>query len=147
MSEPHTRLDEAMKARSIEIGKRWVRIAREAKITTSALGGIRRGEYKPSAHTARALEDALEWAHGSIERILAGGEPTVVVQKSDTDSAKAVDDVVSVAKDPLAGLPEDPDERLTAILQRQEDLAEQQRALATELRELLGDERSGRETG
>lgn len=75
MSEPRTRLDQAMTERSLEIRKRWVQIAREADITTSALSGIRRGQYKPGPHTARALEDALQWAPGSIAAILNGGEP------------------------------------------------------------------------
>jgi transcriptional regulator with XRE-family HTH domain len=76
MPEPRTRLDQAMTARSLELKKRWVKVAQEAGITTSALSGIRRGEYNPSPHTARALEDALRWEHGSIDEILAGGEPT-----------------------------------------------------------------------
>jgi len=65
-----------MRERGIELGKRWVQIAREAGITTSALGGIRRGQYRPSPHTARALERALKWEPGSIDAILAGGDPT-----------------------------------------------------------------------
>jgi transcriptional regulator with XRE-family HTH domain len=76
MPEPHTRLDQAMTARSLELGKRWVQIARDAGITTSALSGIRRGEYRPSALTARRLEDALRWEYGSIDAILDGGQPT-----------------------------------------------------------------------
>lgn len=75
MSGERTPLDQAMTERSLHVKKRWVDIAREAGITTSALSGIRRGEYKPSAHTARALEDALHWEHGSIEAILTGGKP------------------------------------------------------------------------
>lgn len=76
MSEPHERLNRAMLERGVELRKKWVHIAREAKITTSALSGIRRGEYRPSVHTARALEDALEWEPGSIAAILDGGDPT-----------------------------------------------------------------------
>lgn len=74
-NEPHQRLDRAMRERGIELGKRWVQIAREAGITTSALGGIRRGQYRPSPHTARALERALQWESGSVDAILAGGDP------------------------------------------------------------------------
>lgn len=77
MSASRTPLDLAMTERSLHVRKRWVDIAREAAITTSALSAIRRGEYRPSAHTARALEDALRWEHGSIDAILAGGEPTL----------------------------------------------------------------------
>lgn len=76
MSEPHERLDRAMAARGVELKKRWVQLAREAEISTAALGAIRRGEYRPSPHTARALDAALEWEAGSVEAILAGGDPT-----------------------------------------------------------------------
>lgn len=75
MSQPHERLDKAMRRRGIQLGKRWVQIAADAGITTSALGAIRRGEYRPSAHTAAALDEALEWVPGSVERILEGGDP------------------------------------------------------------------------
>lgn len=105
MSEPRTRLDQAMNARSLELKKRWVHIAKEADITTSALSGIRRGEYKPSAHTARALEDALHWAHGSIEQILAGGEPT-----------------------PLEDIPPPAERRSERIVPSDEELAQMNRA-------------------
>ena len=93
MSASRTPLDLAMAERSLHVRKRWVDIAREAGITTSALSGIRRGEYRPSAHTARALEDALGWEHGSIEAILNGGEPTVkavrVTEAAEPDEGQA----------------------------------------------------------
>jgi transcriptional regulator with XRE-family HTH domain len=81
MSQPHERLSEAMRRRGLQLGKRWVHIAKEAGITTSALGAIRRGEYRPSPHTAAALDDVLAWETGSVERILDGGEPTVREQR------------------------------------------------------------------
>jgi hypothetical protein len=90
-----------MTARSLELKKRWVKIAQDAGITTSALSGIRRGQYKPSAHTARALEDALQWGHGSIETILAGGDPTPLNAPEMTDSGRAADDL-SVEREPTA---------------------------------------------
>jgi transcriptional regulator with XRE-family HTH domain len=73
--EPHERLDLAMTKRSLDVKKRWVQIAKEAGVSTAALGAIRRGEYRPSPHTARGIEDALEWEPGSIDAILAGGQP------------------------------------------------------------------------
>lgn len=78
MSEPHERLGQAMNARRLDLRKQWKDIATGAKISTAALGAIRRGEYKPSALTARGIEDALDWEHGSVDAILAGGEPTPV---------------------------------------------------------------------
>ncbi|WP_329520553.1 helix-turn-helix domain-containing protein [Spirillospora sp. NBC_01491] len=79
MSEPHERLDQAMQERGLELKKRWVNIADDAGVTTSALGAIRRGEYRPSPHTARGIETALQWAPGSVDAILGGGQPTPVV--------------------------------------------------------------------
>lgn len=90
-----SRLDRAMRARSLELRKRWVQIAKEADITTSALGAIRRGEYRPSPHTAKALERALEWEPGSIESILDGGNPAPVPARSGqaVDSAAEWDEI------------------------------------------------------
>jgi len=73
--EPHERLDRAMRARGLELKKRWVDISRETGISTAALGAFRRGEYRPSPHTAQAIDAAYHWELGSVERILAGGEP------------------------------------------------------------------------
>jgi transcriptional regulator with XRE-family HTH domain len=73
--QPHERLDRLMTARSLELRKRWVKIAKEAGVSVAALGAIRRGEYRPSPHTARGIEDALQWAHGSVDTIYAGGDP------------------------------------------------------------------------
>lgn len=81
MSLTHERLSEEMRQRGIKLGKRWVQIAKDADITTSALGAIRRGEYRPSPHTAAALDEALGWEVGSVEAILDGGEPTVREQR------------------------------------------------------------------
>lgn len=78
MSEPHQRLDKAMNARRLDLGKQWKDIAGEAGISTAALGAMRRGEYRPSQLNARRLEDALQWEHGSIDAIWADAEPTPI---------------------------------------------------------------------
>lgn len=94
MSQPHERLSEAMRQRGLQLGKRWVHIAKEAGITTSALGAIRRGEYRPSAHTAAALDGTLGWESGSVEAILDGGEPIIRERpvQSPMDEAEAMMD-------------------------------------------------------
>lgn len=78
MPAPHERLDHAMSARRLDLGKQWKDIATEAGISTAALGAIRRGENKPSPLTARRLEEALQWERDSIEATLEGGEPTPI---------------------------------------------------------------------
>jgi transcriptional regulator with XRE-family HTH domain len=95
MSAPHERLDQAMNARRLDLRMQWKHIAREARISTAALGAIRRGEYSPSPLTARGIEDALQWERGSIAAILEGGEPTPLVDRHVElrDSARAEDDL------------------------------------------------------
>jgi transcriptional regulator with XRE-family HTH domain len=89
MSEPHERLDQAMNTRRLDLGKQWKDIAGEAGISTAALGAIRRGEYRPSQLNARRLEDALQWAHGSIETVYADGEPTPI-RRSPSERVQAM---------------------------------------------------------
>ena len=75
MAQPdaRARLADLMDQRRLDLRKQWKDVARGADISTAALGAIRRGEYKPSSLTARGIEDALEWEHGSIDAILHGG--------------------------------------------------------------------------
>lgn len=74
--KPFERLDEAMNRRRLELRMNWREVAEAATVSYTALRAIRRGEYKPTELTARALDEALQWAHGSVASILAGGEPT-----------------------------------------------------------------------
>jgi len=75
VTSPHERLDEAMNGRRLDLGMTWGELAVTAKIAEVTLRAIRRGANLPTSLTKRRLEDALEWEHGSIEAILAGGEP------------------------------------------------------------------------
>lgn len=77
MSEPYERLDRAMEERRLALRMSWAQLARSADISPQALRSMRRGEYRPSRLTARALDEALEWELGSVEAILAGGEPVL----------------------------------------------------------------------
>jgi transcriptional regulator with XRE-family HTH domain len=76
MPEPHERLDEAMNQRRLELRLKWRDLASTAGVTYEALRAIRRGESRPTEFTARALDEVLHWASGSIHAILNGGEPT-----------------------------------------------------------------------
>lgn len=76
MPEPHERLDEAMNQRRLELRLKWRDLANAAGITYEALRAIRRGESRPTEFTARALDEVLRWAPGSVYAILNGGEPT-----------------------------------------------------------------------
>lgn len=127
MSEPHERLDRAMAARGLVLKKRWTQIAGAAGISTAALGAIRRGEYKPSPHTARGLDDALEWEQGSVEAILAGGEPTAAPEKpAGPDRPTVPPEVVELL-----------DQRLAEVTER---IAAREVRIVEALRKALGDE-------
>lgn len=64
--EPHERLAEAMSNRRLELRMTWKQVAAVAGISVEALGAIRRGTYKPTDLTARGLDDALQWGHGTV---------------------------------------------------------------------------------
>lgn len=108
MSEPYERLDSAMNARRLDLRMNWREVSTAAGISYEALRGIRRGDYRPSELTARALDDALRWERGSVEAILAGGDPMPIRRHAPDD-----DDF-----DPIAQLErmEDADPRILSIL-------------------------------
>ena len=130
MSGTRTRLDQAMDKRRLDLRKQWKDIASAAGVSTAALGAIRRGEYKPSSLTARGIEDALQWGHGSIEAILAGGEPTLLEDAGAPESGSS----------PEAGLAEQLAERLRWFEEdnerRQQETAERMKRLETEIERL-----------
>lgn len=74
-----TSLGKHMEARSLELGLTWSAVARISEVDRETLRkmrfglGGRRG-FAPV--TKRAVEDALQWQHGSIDTILAGEDPT-----------------------------------------------------------------------
>lgn len=73
--KPHERLDALMNERRLELGMRWNNVASDADISVAALRAIRNGDYRAGELTARHIEDALRWQHGSIQAVLDGGEP------------------------------------------------------------------------
>jgi hypothetical protein len=58
--------------------KTWVEQARAAgyKLSTETVRAVRRGDYAPTRPVARALEFMAGWEPGSVEAVMAGGEPT-----------------------------------------------------------------------
>ncbi|MCZ4609707.1 hypothetical protein O3S80_39265 [Streptomyces sp. Lzd4kr] len=75
MPEPHERLDEGMNQRRLELRMNWREVAQAADISYEALRAVRRGDYRPTELTARTIDNALQWAPGSVYAILEGGEP------------------------------------------------------------------------
>lgn len=70
--EPHKQLSDVMDERRLAMGLSWKVVAERARVSAEALRAIRRGDYRPSALTARGLEDVLELPHGTIHSILDG---------------------------------------------------------------------------
>lgn len=102
MPEPHERLEEAMKARRLDLRMNWRELATAAHISYEALRSIRRGDYRPSDITARDLDDALKWQHGSVLGLLdnaaqpvpiaepaAEREPTVAELRAEIEAERA----------------------------------------------------------
>jgi|SRR5690606_7104785 len=73
---PHERLAQAIEARRGELGLSLREVAERAGITGETLRAVRRGSNEPSQLTKRGIERALRWAPGSVDAILAGGDPT-----------------------------------------------------------------------
>lgn len=78
MTEPFERLDEAMNRRRVQLRMNWREVSDAAGISYTALRAIRKGEYRPTELTARGLDDALQWTHGSVYAVLDGGDPTPI---------------------------------------------------------------------
>ena len=65
------------------------------------LRAIRKGERRPNAVTRARLESALQWESGSVDAVLAGGEPTPVdtsqPKRTDRDELDAVEEILQAA--------------------------------------------------
>lgn len=61
-----------MLKRRLDLGLRWNKLAEAAGISPEALRAIRRGQYRPSPDTARALDNALQWTPGSVDGFYEG---------------------------------------------------------------------------
>lgn len=77
-STPRQALAQHMDARRSALRKRWADVAADAGLTTEGLRSIRKDEQEIRPLSKRGIEDALRWAPGSIDAILAGREPTVL---------------------------------------------------------------------
>ena len=74
------RLGHHVVSRRVALGFRTrTDLASSLKFTVRTLADIEHGVRKASAGTYAILENKLSWAPGSIETILAGGEPTDTV--------------------------------------------------------------------
>jgi DNA-binding XRE family transcriptional regulator len=78
MPQPPERLDSVMNERRLKLRMNWREVAQAADISYEALRAIRKGNYRPTELTARALDEALQWTPGSVHAVLDDGEPMPV---------------------------------------------------------------------
>lgn len=77
-SAPRQQLAQHMDARRSALGKRWADVAADAGLTTEGLRTIRKSDADIRPLSKQGIERALGWAQGSVDAILAGGEPTLI---------------------------------------------------------------------
>lgn len=73
--QSRARLAKLLDERRAELRLRWRDVAEQAGITVEGLRTLRIGTGRIRSTTKRGLEDALRWRPGSIDRILADGDP------------------------------------------------------------------------
>lgn len=64
-----------MEDRRLELGLLWEQVAELTGLSTQGLRDVREKSGRPRPLTKQAIEKALHWEPGSIDLILAGGEP------------------------------------------------------------------------
>jgi hypothetical protein len=74
--EARERLAEFMDRRRIDLRLTWREVADAGGISYEALRAARNGVGDIRSLTQAGVEDGLQWEHGSVARILAGGDPT-----------------------------------------------------------------------
>ncbi|MEH0564689.1 helix-turn-helix domain-containing protein [Streptomyces scabiei] len=84
--EPLTRLAEHIERRIAELALEYAEVCRRAGVSDETLMKIRKGASARSS-TYRKLETALQWEHGSIATVLAGGKPTPLAVQGAGESA------------------------------------------------------------
>lgn len=70
------RLSWLMDERRQELRLTWDVVAQSAGLSREGLRRVREGDRGMRTLTKRGIEDALNWEPGSVDAILAGGEPT-----------------------------------------------------------------------
>lgn len=72
------RLAQHMEDRRVDLALRWADVAVRADVSTETLRQARQGPGAIRPLTKRGIERALGWEQGSVDRILAGGNPVPI---------------------------------------------------------------------
>jgi transcriptional regulator with XRE-family HTH domain len=113
-----------MEKRRLELRLKWTQVAEQADMSQAGLGAIRRGERSPSSLARARIEHALQWEPGSVDAIIAGGDPA---------NARPPAEATSVVLELLADR-----ERLVSGLAELEDMGATSTSAYKILREELG---------
>lgn len=90
------RLATLMDARRRELRLTWDKVATGAGIHRETLRQIRHGTGDLRPLTITGLEDVLSWAHGSIDAIIEGGDPTPLdADDEDTVAGRTLADLAA----------------------------------------------------
>lgn len=123
-AEPHKRLGEYIERRIAMLGLEYAEVARLGDFSDETLAKIRKGQRARSS-TYRGLERALRWSAGSIQAILAGGEPTPLDTDQEPTAAVDADWRLPAMREILKGVPL---RDRPAVLRRLEELIEEEEA-------------------
>lgn len=109
-TQERVRLDALMEERRIELGLRWRDLVERGGPTYETFRAIRHGTGEIRPLTKRAIEASLQWAYGSVDAILGGGDPEPLDGRSPRPAGQRYDDdrlqEVSDAVDRLDADPE-----------------------------------------
>lgn len=127
----HDRLDHAIEARTIELGISYVELAARAGISDVSLRNLRKGRANFRPRNLRKLETALDWAPGSIDAVLDGGDPTISGATRPAMSADDLERLIEETEDELLHLnPRYESNRASLVAHLEKRLTELRRQLA-----------------
>lgn len=75
-SDPRRRLAEAIRKRRLRLGLSVREAAKRAGVAQNTWAGAEKGTQRTAEYNYAGLERTLMWAQGSVDELLAGGEPT-----------------------------------------------------------------------
>jgi hypothetical protein len=120
---PSPALSEAIVRRLESEGLSLSEWARRSKVSPTKLGALKSGVPPVTAPLRRRAEAALGWAPRSIEAILDGGQPTLLVQPATEEPPAAVTEVAFSAAPGVIEALRATEERLSKIEKLLQELA------------------------
>jgi hypothetical protein len=76
-----------MNERRVDLGLRWTDVAEAGDVSPETLRAVRRNSAPLRDLTKAGIERGLRWSRGSVDRILAGGDPSPALSSANGDQA------------------------------------------------------------